>query len=98
MLNESTLQKGELKAIAKILTKMQEVKYDYESDSLGIPSIQTLATHLRRGRVKESIEYARSLSDDLWAYPEIRRFIHDVIYPIGYLDLETGLYTQGEEK
>jgi len=93
MLDESKLQKGELKAIAKVLTKMQEDK----RDGLGLPCIQILVTHLRKGRVNESIEYVRSLSEDLWSYPEIRRFIHDVIYPIGYLDHESGLFINDKE-
>jgi len=93
MLDESKLQRGELKKIAKVLTKMQEGKRDGQ----GVTCVQMLAMHLRKGRVQESIEYARSISEDLWSYPDIRRFIHDVIYPIGYMDLETGLFTQGGE-
>ena len=87
MLDESKLQKGELKGIAEILMKMQESK----RDGLGLPAVQVLAGHVKKGRVTEAVKCARKISEDLWSYPEIRRFIHDVIYPIGYLDPETGM-------
>ena len=87
MLDEAKLQKGELKAIAKVLMKMQEKK----NDGNGVESVQTLARYLRKGMVKHAVRYAKNIGEDVTIYPEIRRFIHDVVYPIGYLDETTGL-------
>jgi len=87
MLDESKLQRGELKSIAKVLLKMQESK----NDGRGVEEVKTLARYLKKGLVQKSIEYARETSHVFLPYPEIRRFVHDVIYPIGYLDPETGL-------
>jgi len=88
MLDEANLQKGELKALAKILMKMQESKNDGE----GVAMVRTIANFLRRGEVALAKNTARVDSDKLWSYPEIRRFIHDMIEPIGYMDENTGYY------
>ena len=93
MLNGANLQKGELKGIAKVLMKMQENK----RDGNGIPSVQILAKYIKSGDLDNAVSYARSISSELWNYPEIRRFIHDVIYPIGYLDPETGMLVNDKE-
>ena len=93
MLDESKLQKGELKSIALVLNKMQSDK----RLGMGVPCVQSLVKLLRKGMVREAIECARNASEDLWEYPEIRRFVHDVIYPIGYLDPETGMLVNEEK-
>lgn len=88
MLDESKLQRGELKQIAKTLMKMQ----DHHHDGCGISCIKHLSEYLKRGMVAEGITYIRGESDLLWSYPEIRRFIHDIIYPIGYFHEVTGVW------
>jgi hypothetical protein len=93
MLNESQLQKGELKSIAKILLGMQEGK----ELGNGVPAVRNLAQLLKKGKVREAIAAARNIGDKIHDYPEIRRFIHDVIYPIGYLDLESGMLVNDKE-
>ena len=84
MLDESKLQKGELKALSKILMKMQEDK----NDGRGITVVRDIAFHLKKGEVAQAKATARNDSDKLWSYPDIRRFIHDMIEPIGYWNLE----------
>jgi len=86
MLDESKLQKGELKGIATILLSMQEEK-EYGK---GVSAVRELARLLKKSKVKEALQFAKHIGKDVTSYPEIRRFIHDVIYPIGYLDPETG--------
>jgi len=87
MLDESKLHKGELKSIANVLLKLQDGK----NLGQGVESAKVLAKFLQKGMVQKSIEYARKSGSDFLPYPDIRRFVHDVIYPIGYLDNETGL-------
>jgi len=86
MLDESNLKRGELKALAKILMKLQESK----NGGQGVSCVRAIATYLKKGDVSSAIATARNESDKLWSYPDIRRFIHDMIVPIGYWDTESG--------
>lgn len=86
MLEESKLQRGELKSISKILLKMQE----HKNGGRGVQLVRDIALNVKKGRISEAIVIARNESDKLCQYPDLRRFIHDVIYPIGYVDENTG--------
>jgi len=91
MLNESNLQRGELKSLAKILLKMQENR----NDGAGVDCVRAIAATLKRGEVAEAKKMCHESSEDLLLYPDIRRVIHDLVEPIGYWDLETGMLANG---
>jgi len=93
MLDESKLQKGELKALSRILMKMQVDK----NDGQGSVAVREISSRLKKGNVREAKELCHVYSEELLRYPEIRRFIHDMIEPIGYWDLEEGKIVYGDE-
>lgn len=86
MLDESNLKRGEVKALAKILMKMQEDK----NDGQGSPAVREIAEALRRGEIRRAKKLCHEKSEELLLLPDIRRVIHDLVEPIGYWDLETG--------
>jgi len=93
MIIESNLKKGELKSIAKVLMKMQENKNKGE----GVPYIRDIAKLLKKGKIIQTIEMVKKSVPMIYMFPDINRFVHDVIYPIGYIDSETGLILNPEE-
>jgi len=86
MLDEASLQRGELKTLSKILFKMQSVK----NNGAGVSIAQEIAKKLRKGQAKEAKDLVKRYKDEIRLYPEIQRFIHDMIYPIGYWDTDQG--------
>jgi len=94
MLTVDNLKKNELQVLSGILMKMQSQK----NNGSGLPHVQTLATFIKRGLIKEATNYAVDISGKLWDYPDIRRFVHDMVYPIGYIDNETGLFVNDSQK
>lgn len=86
MLDESKLQRGQLKALARILVLMQSEKNDGQGSVL----VRDIARHIKRGNIREAKNLCHDGSEELLRYPEIRRFIHDMIEPIGYWNVEKG--------
>lgn len=87
MLDEANLMKGEVKALCRILTKMEKDR----NDGLGVKVVQTIVKTLKSGDIKGAKKMCHEKSEDLLMYPDIRRVIHDLIEPIGYWNLETGM-------
>lgn len=52
----------------------------------GISVVQTIVFYLRRGEIESARAVSRNDSDKLWQYPEIRKYVHDNLEPIGYWD------------
>lgn len=50
----------------------------------GVSCVKTIIYYLNYGNLSIAQIVARSDSDKLWAYPEIRKYIHDNL--IGYWD------------
>ena len=89
MLDESNLHKGEVKALCRILTAMEKGR----NDGAGVRAVKDIVKTLKGGDVKCAKKLCHEKSEDLLLYPDIRRVIHDLIEPIGYWDLETGMLT-----
>ena len=79
MLDESSLQRGQLKAISKILFKMQESKNNGE----GVSIVRDVAKLLKKGQAKEAKALVKNHKDDIKMYPDIQRFIHDMVILLG---------------
>ena len=60
-----------------------------ENDGRGVSCVQTIVTYLNMGDIRAARAVARNESDKLWAYPEIRKDIHQYLEPIGYMDPDT---------
>jgi len=80
------MSKEEAKIIAHVLYKMQKEKNLGE----GIYLVRQICDCLSARKFTMAIDTVKSNSDELWSYPAIRRFIHDVIYAIGYVDPVSG--------
>ena len=75
-------------AFQEVIAQLDSVQKK-ENKGRGIGCVETILLYMRAGDIDSARAVARNDSDKLWQYPDIRRFIHEMIEPIGYWDEES---------